>query len=97
MHKKTAAVDMAQEFKTEPSSFRSALNKPGDIRHNKCAAGIFTYSEYRRKSGEMIIGDFRVRGAGQRKQRRLSDIGKADETDIRQHFQLESKLPFAAL
>ena len=45
----------------------------------------------------MIVRDLRARVGDTRKERRFSDIGKSDETYVRDHLQLQDHVEFTAL
>ena len=62
MHQQTAAIDMAQEIMTQARALRGTLDDAGDIRHDEGRALVHIHhAQIRKKRGEMVICDLRMR------------------------------------
>ena len=93
-----AAVNMAQEFVSQPRALGCALNQPGDVGDDKALAlaGLH-HAEVGRQGGEMVVGDLRLCRADAREDRGFADVGETDKPDIRQHLEFQRDLALLAL
>ena len=81
---------MAEETESEAFAFTGALNNAGDIGHDETLMVVIADdTQGRLQRCEGIVGDLRTGTGEGGEERRLTGIGKADETDICQKFQLE--------
>ena len=78
---------------SETGAFARALNKPGDICHDKgiALAGIYD-PEVGKQCGEMIIGDLRVSFAYNGEESGFPYIRETDKPHIREQLQLKSNV-----
>ena len=85
--------NMAQEFMAQANALRSALNQAGNVRDHEALRAVHVHhAQVRNDGGEMIIGDLGPCVGDPGKQGGFSHIGEADQTNIRDHFQLQQKL-----
>src|SRR5262245_6540458 len=84
---------MPQKLNSKAMAEMGTFNQAGNIGNNECLVGIDrNHSELRFESREGIIRNLRTRSRYARDQRRLPDVGKTDQTNIRQKLQFESKV-----
>ena len=88
---------LPKKLNSEPSAGMCAFNQAGNIGDNECLVRVDRdHPELRFERREGIIGNLRARGRYARDQCRLADVGKTDQTHIRQKLQFESKIFFVA-
>src|SRR4051812_14724629 len=97
MDERTAALDMTEEAVADPCSLVRAFDQPGNIGEHELAALVAYDAEVWMQRGERILGDLRLGGGDERKQRRLAGVGQADDADIGDQLQPEPYPPLLAL
>ena len=97
VHQHPAALDMAQKCVPETYAVRSALDKPGNIRHHKALPRPHgNHAQNRRNRCEMIIADNGFCFAHNGNQRRFPDIREAQKSDVGNQLEFERNLPLLA-
>ena len=90
MQQQAAAVDMAQKVMTEAGALARALDDARDVRHDEVlllAHG--NHAQIGDKGREVVVCDLGTRRRNHAQQRRLADVRKADQTDVREQLELE--------
>src|SRR5262249_6151996 len=98
--------DVAQKTDAEARAFVRAFNQAWQVRDDKRAAQYPSFAARAAvgthnaqiwfESGEGIVRDFRPRGGNDGNQRRFSSVGKTDEANVREEFQLEAQMALFA-
>ena len=85
MEEDARALDVAEEFVTEPLPLGRALDEPGHVCEDEAVVG----AEMRLQGRERIRTHLGVRAGEGIEERRLAGIREPDETDIGDHLQFE--------
>ena len=97
MKYQAAAFHMAKKIVTESDSLRGALNKAGDVRHNKGAALVHAHNaEHRSQGGERIVRNFGLCGGNHGNKRGFAHVREAHKTHICQKLQFKGQLKLLA-
>ena len=98
MQKQAAAVHMAQKVVPQANAVGRAFDEARDVGSHK--AGFRPYAhhtQHRRKSGEMVVGDFGLGRADGRNDGALAHVRKAHQAHVRNQLQLQTHLQLLAL
>ena len=88
MKKQSASVDMAKECVAESKSVGCTLDKSGDVGGEEAPAlSNPNNAKVRGESGEVIVCDFRLCRRDFGEDGGFADIGEADKSDLRKHFE----------
>nr|GEU28071.1 probable solanesyl-diphosphate synthase 3, chloroplastic [Tanacetum cinerariifolium] len=91
VQQQTGALQMAQELVAEARAFGGAFDQARDVGDHKAfLVRDADHAQVREQGRERVIGNLRTGIRHGRNERRFTGVGHAQQTDVRQHFQLEA-------
>src|SRR6266478_6010971 len=88
---------MAQELVSQSGASMGALDETGDVGdHEGMRLVDSSNAQVRSQRRERIVSDLRTRGRNAGNERRLADVGEADQTHIGQQLQLQPQVALFA-
>ena len=97
MQQQTAAVDVAQKVVSQARAFGCTLDDAGDIGHDKALLlPDRHHAQIGHQRGEVVVCDLGPCRRHHGQQRRLADVREADQTDVREQFELKDDVALNA-
>ncbi len=96
VEQRPAALDMAEEARTEARAFVRALDQAGNVGHHELALADPHHAQPGMQRRERIIGDLGPRIAVRRQERRLAGVGQPDQPDVGDQLQPQPDIALLA-